>query len=91
MELLDLDAFRGEGLQQVPCVPGQVDERRPRPPYPTGSGAWLPVIAGIWLLIALLAVVGAPSFSRRLGRQLVTDEGFEVAAPDDFVGRSATA
>ena len=50
-------------------------------PYPTGSSAWLPVAAGVWLLISLVAVVIAPSFSRRLGEQLVTDEGFEVVPP----------
>ncbi|MDQ6840597.1 MAG: amino acid permease, partial [Actinomycetota bacterium] len=50
-------------------------------PYPSGADAWLPVVAGIWLLIALVGVVVAPSFSRRLGRQLVTDEGLEVATP----------
>ncbi len=48
-------------------------------PYPSGSSAWLPVAAGVWLLIVLVAVVVAPAFSRRLGEQLVTDEGFEVA------------
>lgn len=50
-------------------------------PYPEGSAAWLPVAAGVWLLIALLGVLAAPAFSRRLGEQLVTDEGFEVAVP----------
>ena len=60
-------------------------------PYPSGADAWLPVVAGIWLLIALVAVVVAPSFSRHLGERMVTDEGFEVAEPVGPVGRSATA
>ena len=60
-------------------------------PYPSGADAWLPVVAGIWLLIALVAVVVAPSFSRHLGERMVTDEGFEVAEPVAPVGRSATA
>jgi amino acid transporter len=65
-------------------------------PYPTGSAAWLPVVAGIWLLIALVGVLGAPSFSRRLGQRLVTDEGFDIVGPGesdgpgDPVGRAAT-
>jgi len=58
-------------------------------PYPTGSAAWLPVAAGVWLLIAVLGVLAAPAFSRRLGEQLVTDEGFEVAIPEPPAGRSA--
>jgi amino acid transporter len=60
-------------------------------PYPTGASAWLPVAAGLWLLVALVAVVVAPSFSRRLGEQMVTDEGFEVAEPGDRSPRPATA
>jgi amino acid transporter len=72
-------------------------------PYPTGSSAWLPVAAGVWLLVAVLAVLVAPSFSRRLGERLVTDEGFEVAdvadvaepgapgAPGESLRRPATA
>ncbi|MDQ6947908.1 MAG: APC family permease [Actinomycetota bacterium] len=59
-------------------------------PYPSGSSAWLPVAAGIWLVIALVAVAVAPSFSRRLGEQMVTDEGFEVATSGDHVRRPAT-
>jgi amino acid transporter len=46
-------------------------------PYPKGSAAWLPVVAGIWLLIAIVAVIAAPGFSRRLGEKLVLDEGVE--------------
>jgi amino acid transporter len=46
-------------------------------PYPTGSAAWLPVVAGIWLLIAVVAVIVAPAFSRRLGEKLILDEGVE--------------
>lgn len=59
-------------------------------PYPSGALAWLPVVAGIWLVIAVVAVFVAPSFSRRLGEQMITDEGFEVAEPVGPAGRTAT-
>ncbi|MDQ2727076.1 MAG: hypothetical protein M3Y91_04230 [Actinomycetota bacterium] len=59
-------------------------------PYPSGADFWLPIVAGIWLAIAVVAVLVAPSFSRRLGQQMVTDEGFEVAEPVGPIGRSAT-
>ena len=57
-------------------------------PYPTGDLAWLPIVAGLWLLVAVVAVVVAPSYSRRLGDGLVTDEGFQPAPP---VERNETA
>jgi amino acid transporter len=60
-------------------------------PYPTGSSAWLPVAAGIWLLIAVVAVAVAPSVSRRLGQQLVTDEGFETATPGEHLRQPVIA
>jgi amino acid transporter len=48
-------------------------------PFPTGADRWEPILAGVWLLIGIAGVVLAPSFSRRLGEQLVTDEGMEDA------------
>ena len=47
-------------------------------PFPVGALRWEPIIAGIWLLIGVVAVVVAPSFSRRLGENLLTDEGMEA-------------
>jgi amino acid transporter len=46
-------------------------------PFPTGAARWEPIVAGIWLVIAIVGVFIAPSFSRRLGESLVTDEGLE--------------
>jgi amino acid transporter len=61
-------------------------------PYPSsGPPRWFPVVAGGWLLIAVIAVLVAPGVSRRLGRALAENEGISlsentpagpVAAPD---------
>ncbi len=56
-------------------------------PYPTGALAWLPAVAGVWLLVSIVAVFAAPSFSRRLGECLVADEGLHpVELADDGSG-----
>jgi amino acid transporter len=45
-------------------------------PYPSsGPGQWFPVVAGVWLLTALVAVLVAPGFARRLGDALTAREG----------------
>jgi amino acid transporter len=48
-------------------------------PYPTGAGAWFPVTSGVWLAVAIVAVIAAPSTARRLGVALAAREG--IAAP----------
>src|ERR1700761_1159045 len=49
-------------------------------PYPpSGPGQWFPVVAGVWLLAALVAVLVAPGFAGRLGDALTAREG--IAAP----------
>ncbi|HEY2522882.1 MAG TPA: APC family permease [Streptosporangiaceae bacterium] len=49
-------------------------------PYPaSGPGQWFPVVAGVWLLAALVTVLVAPGFARRLGAALTAREG--IAAP----------
>jgi amino acid transporter len=48
-------------------------------PYPTGAAAWFPVTSGGWLVVAILAVIFAPSTARRLGVALAAREG--IAAP----------
>jgi hypothetical protein len=48
-------------------------------PYPKGAGAWFPVTSGAWLVVAILAVIFAPSTARRLGVALAAREG--IAAP----------
>jgi amino acid transporter len=49
-------------------------------PYPTGDAAWFPVTAGIWLVVAIIAVVAAPRTARKLGAALAAREG--IRAPD---------
>ena len=50
-------------------------------PYPpSGPGRWFPVVAGGWLVVALIAVIVAPGFARRLGAALTASEG--IAAPE---------
>jgi amino acid transporter len=49
-------------------------------PFPVGAARWEPILAGVWLLIGVIGVFAAPSFSRRLGENLMTDEGVEEVA-----------
>ena len=57
-------------------------------PYPpSGPGRWFPVVAGGWLVVALIAVVVAPGFARRLGAALTASAGIAL----DGAGAGATA
>ena len=49
-------------------------------PYPTGDGRWFPVTAGVWLAVAIVAVIVAPRTARKLGTALAAREG--IKAPD---------
>ncbi len=45
-------------------------------PYPTeGAARWLPIVAALWLLLALLGVLAAPGLASRLGRKITEAEG----------------
>ncbi len=48
-------------------------------PYPTGAGAWFPVVSGAWLAAAIVVVIVAPGTARKLGAALAAREG--IAAP----------
>jgi amino acid transporter len=50
-------------------------------PYPTGDGAWFPVVSGVWLVVAILAVIFAPATTRKLGAALAAREG--IKPPDE--------
>jgi amino acid transporter len=52
-------------------------------PYPTGDGRWFPITAGVWLVVAIMAVIAAPRTARKLGAALAAREGIE--APDGTV------
>ena len=49
-------------------------------PYPAGDGRWFPITAGVWLAVAVVAVVFAPATARKLGAALAAREG--IKAPD---------
>ena len=36
-------------------------------PYPTGDGHWFPIVAGVWLAVAIVGVLLAPRTARKLG------------------------
>ncbi len=44
-------------------------------PYPAGDFAWFPIVAGVWLAVAVLAVLLAPGMARRLGGAIMSREG----------------
>ena len=57
-------------------------------PYPpSGPGRWFPVVAGIWLVVALVVVFVAPGFTKRLGAALTAREG--IGEPAAAAGGSA--
>jgi amino acid transporter len=49
-------------------------------PYPTGDGRWFPIAGGVWLAVAIVAVIAAPRTARKLGAALAAREG--IKAPD---------
>ena len=53
-------------------------------PYPTGDGHWFPIVAGIWLAVAVVAVLVAPRTARKLGAALAAREG--IRNEDDVIG-----
>jgi amino acid transporter len=50
-------------------------------PYPKGTGAWLPIWAGGWLLVAIVAVIAAPGAARRIGAMMTESDGLKPAEP----------
>jgi amino acid transporter len=48
-------------------------------PYPAGTPAWFPVVSGVWLAAAVVAVIFAPGTARKLGAALAAREG--IVAP----------
>ena len=52
-------------------------------PYPTsGPAQWFPVVAGGWIVLAVIAVLAAPGAARKLGERLAADEGFRSEQSD---------
>lgn len=46
----------------------------PYPAYANGAPFWFPVVAGVWLLAGLVAVLAAPALARRAGQALMAAE-----------------
>jgi hypothetical protein len=45
-------------------------------PYPTeGPARWFPVVAGAVLLLAVILVLAAPAYARRVGERLTSVDG----------------
>ena len=44
---------------------------------------WFPVVAGVWLVVAVVAVIFAPGTARKLGAALAAREG--IKAPEGTV------
>jgi len=59
-------------------------------PYPSGDGRWFPIVAGAWLLAAVVGVVCAPKTARRMGEAMAAREGITAARdrhdPDGLLG-----
>jgi len=48
-------------------------------PYPTsGAAQWFPVVALLWVVLSVVAVLAFPRHAERLGRRLTADEGFHT-------------
>jgi amino acid transporter len=52
-------------------------------PYPTGAAAWLPVLAGAWIVLGLAAIVLRPAVARRVGERLTLEEGLRPIVSDE--------
>ena len=60
-------------------------------PYPTGDAWWFPVVAGIWLAVAVIAVIFAPRTARKLGEALAAREGIVAPGTEEAAPRLAAA
>jgi amino acid transporter len=52
-------------------------------PWPAGDSRWLTITAGVWLAVAIVAVIVAPATARKVGAKLAAREG--IKAPDEAV------
>ncbi len=49
-------------------------------PYPTGPTYWLPIAAGIWVVISVVALIAMPAMARRIGEELSSEDGLTAAS-----------
>ena len=57
-------------------------------PYPTGDSAWFPVVAGVWLAVAVVAVIVAAGTARKLGAALAAREGIKAPGEEQVAASS---
>jgi amino acid transporter len=60
-------------------------------PWPTGSAAWIPSVAGIWLVAAVIVVIFAAGTARKLGAALAAREGIKAPGTEEPEPRLAAA
>jgi amino acid transporter len=60
-------------------------------PWPAGSAAWIPSVAGIWLVVAVIVVIFAAGTARKLGAALAAREGIKAPGTEEPAPRLATA
>jgi len=60
-------------------------------PWPAGSAAWIPSVAGIWLIVAVIAVIFAGGTARKLGAALAAREGIKAPGTEEPAPRLAAA
>jgi hypothetical protein len=60
-------------------------------PWPAGSAAWIPSVAGIWLVVAVIVVIFAAGTARKLGAALAAREGIKAPGVEEPAPRLAAA
>jgi amino acid transporter len=60
-------------------------------PYPTGDAAWFPVVSGVWLVVAVIAVIFAAGTARKLGAALAAREGIVAPGAEEEKARRGLA
>lgn len=59
-------------------------------PYPAGAGRWFPILAGVWILLAVSWVSARPAAARATGRRLIEGEGFRPAEHENVPASEMT-
>ena len=60
-------------------------------PWPTGAAAWIPLVSGIWLVVAVIVVIFAAGTARKLGAALAAREGIRAPGTEEPAPRLAAA
>ena len=60
-------------------------------PWPAGSAKWIPLTSGIWLAVAVIAVIFAAGTARKLGAALAAREGIKAPGTEEPAPKLAAA